>query len=80
MTRFTYSMLDQKLDCQNLFAQFFKAVQDKPARWSPILISGADCEQNTVESLSFLLGLDYDDTYIPLMIAAGLISRKVHNR
>jgi len=77
---FTCSTLHQKLDCQNVLAQFFFKVKDKPSRWVLIVTSAAGAVNSSAESLSDILGIDYNATYIPFMISAGLISRKVHNR
>jgi len=77
---FTCSTLHQKLDCQNVLMQFFFKVKDKPARWVLVITSAAGAVNSSAESLFDILGIDYDATYIPFMISAGLISQKVHNR
>jgi hypothetical protein len=77
---FTCSTSHQKLDCQNVLARYFFKVKDKPARWVLIITSAAGAVNSNAESLSDILGIDYNATYIPFMISAGLISRKVHNR
>ncbi len=55
-------------------------MKDKPAQWVLIITSAACAVNSSAESLSDILGIDYNATYIPFMISAGLISRKVHNR
>jgi hypothetical protein len=44
----------------------------------PLLDLSPNTDSNA-ESLSDILGIDYNATYIPFMLSAGLISRKVHN-
>jgi hypothetical protein len=60
--------------------QFFFKVKDKPARWVLVITSAAGAVNSSAESLFDILGIDYDATYIPFMISAGLTSQKVHNR
>ena len=77
---FTCSTSHQKLDCQNVLVQFFFKVKDKLTRWVLVIASAAGAVNSNAESLSNILGIDYDATYIPFMISAGLTSQKVHNR
>jgi hypothetical protein len=76
---FTCSTSHQKLDCQNVLVQFFFKVKDKLIRWVLVIASAAGAVNSNAESLSNILGIDYDATYIPFMISAGVISQKVHN-
>ena len=51
---------------RELLAAFVRELQRMPARWYPILSEGDD-------GLAVLLGLEYYERYLPLMIKCGLV-------
>ena len=53
-------------ECRELLAAFVLELQCMPAQWYPILSEGDD-------GLAVLLGLDYYERYLPLMIKCGLV-------
>jgi hypothetical protein len=68
------------INCRRHLADFFRMVQNTPARWHSIISNENGCDERNIGSLFSFLGMSYSDLYLPLMISCGLIRRTTSNR
>jgi len=71
---------DQAHVRQKLLAYFFASIKSVHACWFPIIIRGTSSSSNTnFHGLSLFMTLNYNDAYLPLMMACGLIKKQSIN-
>jgi hypothetical protein len=64
--------------CRQLLATFFAGIKSACARWFPIVFIEPISNANE-HGLSLLMALDYNDAYLPLMMACALIIKQSIN-
>jgi len=79
--------MNDKRECRLLLAKFFEYTKKIRAHWFLIISeengsssSSSSKQTNNAFALHHLLGLDYNDMYIPFMKKCGLIHTMKHNR
>jgi len=68
------------INCRRHLADFFRMVQNTPARWLSIISNENGCDEGNIGSLFSFLGMSYNDLYLPFMMSCGLIRRTTSNR
>jgi hypothetical protein len=76
------------IECRQLLANFFKRTKKNCAHWFPIILEKPDESSSSISGsyankelgLNTLLGMNYEDIYIPFMKRCGLITNFKHNK